>query len=160
MKKHMCNYEFEGIRLKKKQEKIVSLLSSCKEIRDTAYPLPNSNITELSIIDLHVLKQKDYVYLNGELLLEDGDNNEKRNFVAYLTEKNKEYHILLDITRCLDNKIKMIRTTDIIKEDESHVTSSTTYCSIDYLEEKVFSQEFPKDYLEHIPNTTEQLSAL
>ena len=37
------NYVFEGIRLKKKQQKIVTLLSSCKEIRDTAYPLNNSN---------------------------------------------------------------------------------------------------------------------
>ncbi len=160
MKKHMCNYEFEGIRLKKKQEKIVTLLCSCKEIRDTAYPLPNSLVTELSLVDLHVLKQKDYIYLTGELLLEDNGNSEKRNFVAYLTEKDKEYHILLDVTRCVDNKIKMIRTTDIIKEEENHIVSSTTYCSIDYLEEKVFCQEFPKGYLDGMHNVSEQLSAL
>ena len=160
MKSIECHYEFEGIRLKKKQEKILNLLRSCKEIRDTAYPLDNSNITELIVKELYVLKQKDYIYLSGELLLEDGDNNELRTFVAYLTERNNEYHILLDITRCVDTHPRMIRTTDIIKESDNHITTSTTYCSNDYLEERVFSTELPKDYLDHIPSKMEQLSAL
>lgn len=160
MKKQEKSFVFEGIRLKKKQEKIVNLLSSCKEIRDTAYPLTDSNVTELEITDLYVLKQKDYVYLSGELLLEDNGVSEKRTFVAYLTERNKEYHILLDVTRCLDNETKMIRTTDVIKEVDNHIESSTTYCSIDYFEEKVYFKEFPKDYLDTFTNKTEQLSAL
>jgi hypothetical protein len=160
MKSIECHYEFEGIRLKKKKEKILNLLRSCKEIRDTAYPLEDSNVTELNITDLYVLKQKDYIYLSGELLLQDGDRNEVRTFVAYLTERSQEYHILLDITRCSEEHPRMIRTTDVIKEDDNHVTTNTTYCSIDYLEEKVFSTELPKDYLDHIPSTMEQLSAL
>ena len=154
------NYVFEGIRLKKKQQKIVTLLSSCKEIRDTAYPLNNSNITELIITKLNASKQKGYTYLSGSLSLQDGAEQEERTFVAYLTEKNNEYHILLDITRNIDGEKKMIRTTDIISEEENNIVSHTSYCSIGFLQEKVFSEEFPKDYLDSTPVKTKQLSAL
>ncbi len=154
------NFVFEGIKQKKRQQKIVTLLSSCKEIRDTAYPLENSNITELIISELSASKQKGYTYLSGSLLLEDGEAKEKRSFVAYLTEKNNEYHILLDITRNIDTEYKMIRTTDIITEEENNIVSKTSYCSIGFLQEKVFSEEFPKDYLDSTPVKTEQLSAL
>lgn len=154
------NYVFDGIRLKKKQQKIVTLLSSCKEIRDTAYPLENSNVTELKITELYASKQKGYTYLSGSLCLEDGTEQENRSFVAYLTEKNNEYHILLDITRNIEGENKMIRTTDIISEEENTIISHTSYCSIGFLQEKVFSEEFPKDYLDNTPVKTEQLSAL
>ena len=154
------NFVFEGIRLKKKQQKIVTLLSSCKEIRDTAYPLDNSSVTELIITELYASKQKGYTFLSGSLILEDGTEKEKRSFVAYLTEKNNEYHILLDITRNIDGEIKMIRTTDIISEEENNIISHTSYCSIGFLQEKVFSEEFPKDYLDNTHVKTEQLSAL
>ncbi len=154
------NYVFEGIRLKKKQQKIVTLLSSCKEIRDTAYPLNNSSVTELIITKLNASKQKGYTYLSGSLSLQDGTEQEERTFVAYLTEKNNEYHILLDITRNIDGEKKMIRTTDIISEEENNIVSHTSYCSIGFLQEKVFSEEFPKDYLDSTPVKTKQLSAL
>ena len=154
------NYVFEGIRLKKKQQKIVTLLSSCKEVRDTAYPLENYNVTELSIAELYASKQKGYIYMSGVIRLEDGDLQEDRSFVAYLTEKNNEHHILLDITRIVDGEKRMIRTTDIISEEEYTIVSHTSYCSIGFLQEKVFSEEFPKDYLDNTPVQTEQLSAL
>ena len=154
------NFVFDGIRLKKRQQKIVTLLMSCKEIRDTAYPLENSNVTELTITELYASKQKGYTYISGSLSLEDGMAQEKRSFVAYLTEKNNEHHILLDITRNIDNENKMIRTTDIITEEKDNIVSQTSYCSIGFLQEKVFSEEFPKGYLDNTPVKTEQLSAL
>ncbi len=154
------NYVFVGIRLKKKQQQIVSLLKSCKEIRDTAYPLENSTVTELVITQLNASKQKDYIYITGTLLLEDGSMSEERTFVAYLTEKNKEFHILLDINRNIDAPKKMIRTTDIIKEEENNIVYHTTYCSFCYSEDKVFLQAFPKQYIEKQTVKTEQLSAL
>lgn len=154
------NFIFEGIKLKKRQQKIVTLLSSCKEVRDTAYPLDNSNVTELVIKELYASKQKGYTYLSGILQLEDGEKEESRNFVAYLTEKNNEYHILLDITRNINGENRMIRTTDIIQEEEENIISHTSYCSIGFLQEKVFSEEFPKGYLDSTPVKTEQLSAL
>ena len=154
------NFIFDGIKLKKRQQKLVTLLSSCKEIRDTSYPLHNSEVTELTISELYASKQKGYTYLSGLLSLEDGTEKEERSFVAYLTEKNSEYHILLDITRNIDGEEKMIRTTDIISEEENTVVSHTSYCSIGFLQEKVFSEEFPKDYLDNTPVKTEQLSAL
>ena len=160
MTKDKNNFVFDGIRIKKKQQKIVTLLMSCKEIRDTAYPLENSDVRELIITELYASKQKGYTYISGTLSLEDGLEQEKRSFVAYLTEKNNEYHILLDITRNIDGDNKMIRTTDIVSEDENNIISQTSYCSIGFLQEKVFSEEFPKDYLDNTPVKTEQLSAL
>ena len=132
------NFIFEGIKLKKRQQKIVTLLSSCKEVRDTAYPLDNSNVTELVIKELYASKQKGYTYLSGRLQLEDGEKEENRNFVAYLTEKNNEYHILLDITRNINGENRMIRTTDIIQEEEENIISHTSYCSIGFLQEKEY----------------------
>ena len=152
-------YVFDGIRLKKKQQKLVTLLSSCKEIRDTSYPLDNSTVRELTIESLHASKQKGYTYITGTLLLSDGEE-EYRNFVAYMTEKDNEYHILMDITRVNDKEPKMIRTTDIIVEEEDKIISHTSYCNIGLLEEKIFEEVFSKNYLEerYIRNA-EQLSA-
>ncbi len=153
------DYTFDGIRLKKKQQKIVDLLKSCKEIRDTSYPLIDSLVTELEIIELHASKQKDFIYTTGTLLLVDNELEEKRSFVAYITEKNNEYHILLDITRLNDEKPKMIRTTDVIIEEENNIISHTSYCSLGFLEEKIFEEAIPKTFFEHTPVNQEQLSA-
>ena len=88
---------FDGIKTKKAQKKIVNLLKCCKELRDTAYPLKNSLVTEVKLLDLHAQKQKDYIYVTGTLLLEDLPAMEKRTFEAYITNKDKEYHILLTV---------------------------------------------------------------
>lgn len=155
------NFIFDGIKTKKAKEKIIKLLNSCKEIRDTAYPLNNSNVTSLQIIDLKASKQKDYTYVTGTLLLTDGDINEKRTFEAYITSKEKEEHVLLDITRVeYQNSPNMIRTTDVITEDENNITSVTSYCGIGYLQEKVFSSELSKNILDEIDINNEQLSVL
>ena len=136
------NFIFEGIRSKKAQERIVKLLYCCKEIRDTAYPLDNSTITNLSIIDLKAQKQKDYIYITGTLLLKDKRKEEKRTFEAYITSKTKEEHVLLDITRIgLKETPNMIRTTDVIEENDKDITSTTTYCGIGYLQEKIYSEQ-------------------
>lgn len=136
------NFIFEGIRSKKAQERIVKLLKCCKEIRNTAYPLDNSNITNLSIVDLKAQKQKDYIYITGTLLLKDKRKEEKRTFEAYITSKTKEEHILLDITRIgLKQTPNMIRTTDIIIENDKDIISTTTYCGIGYLQEKIYSEK-------------------
>ena len=136
------NFIFEGIRSKKAQDRIVKLLKCCKEIRDTAYPLDNSNITNLSIIDLKAQKQKDYIYITGTLLLKDKRQEEKRTFEAYITSKTKEEHVLLDITRIgLKQTPNMIRTTDVIIENGTSITSTTTYCGIGYLQEKIYSEQ-------------------
>ncbi len=125
------NFIFEGIRSKKAQERIVKLLKCCKEIRDTAYPLDNSSITSLSIVDLKAQKQKDYIYITGTLLLKDKRKEEKRTFEAYITSKTKEEHVLLDITRIgLRETPNMIRTTDVIIENDKDITSTTTYFGI------------------------------
>ena len=136
------NFIFEGIRSKKAQERIVKLLNCCKEIRDTAYPLENSTITNLSIVDLKAQKQKDYIYITGTLLLKDKRKEEKRTFEAYITSKTKEEHVLLDITRIgLKETPNMIRTTDVIEENDKDITSTTTYCGIGYLQEKIYSEQ-------------------
>lgn len=153
---------FDGIKTKKAQKKIVNLLKCCKELRDTAYPLKNSLVTEVKLLDLHAQKQKDYTYVTGTLLLEDLPAMEKRTFEAYITNKDNEYHILLDITRVDAKDLpNMIRTTDIIREEKENIISVTSYCGIGYLREKVFSQEFTKEeYEANVDLALEQISAL
>ena len=147
---------FDGIKTKKAQKKIINLLKCCKELRDTAYPLKNSLVTEVKLLDLHAQKQKDYTYVTGSLLLEDLPALEKRTFEAYITNKGNEYHILLDISRVDAKDLpNMIRTTDIIKEEQDNIISVTSYCGIGYLHEKVFSQ-----YEANVDLALEQISAL
>lgn len=152
---------FDGIKTKKAQSRVLRLLKSCKEIRDTAYPLKNSKVTELTLIDLHARKQKDYIYVTGTLSLSDNGLQENRTFEAYITSKEGEDHVLLDITR-VDSKegTSMIRTTDIITEANNSIISVTSYCGIGYLQEKIFSSEFPKEEAETFEIQTQQLSVL
>lgn len=154
------NYIFDGIKSKKAQQELLAVLKSCKEIRDTAYPLDNSVVTELKILDLHAQKQKDYIYVTGTLKLEDNDEVEMRTFEAYITNKEKESHVLLDITRMNNKNIGMIRTTDIITEKNDNIISITSYCGNDFLENKVFSTELPKESFKEVEIKVEQLSVL
>ena len=66
-------YRFEKIP-KTKQQRIINLLGYCKEIRNTAYPLPNSDVTTLQIVEFVARKEKDIYYINGSLSLIDGTN--------------------------------------------------------------------------------------
>lgn len=157
-------YKFVGISSKKKQTRILNLLSYCKEIRDTAYPMKNSKVTELELVEFIARKEKDLIYINGSLNLNDVEN-EQRSFEAYIIEDKEEGHvrIYMDITRLyVNDEPKMIRTSEVIKENLDRVEVITTYASTDSIEEKVNSQEFLKnendDYI--ILKKFEQLSAL
>jgi len=139
-------YKFIGINGKKKQHHILNLLSYCKEIRDTAYPMKNSNVTELQIVEFTARKEKDLIYINGSLSLVDGERSENRCFESYIMEDKEEgsTRIYLDITRlCVDDEPKMIRTSDEILENDERIVTFTTYSSSEVSEEKVFSTEIP-----------------
>ncbi len=157
-------YKFIGIS-KKGQNKILNTLSYCKEIRDTAYPMKGSTVTELQIVEFTARKEKDLFYINGSLSLVDGEVSENRTFEAYIIEDKAEgkTRVYMDITRlCVEDEPKMIRTSEDLVEDEKNVMSVTMYASGDSSEEKIFSAEFPKNTPESnfYVEKAKQLSAL
>lgn len=140
-------YRFNGISSKKKQESIIKTLSYCKEIRDTAYPMQDSYVTELKIVEFTATKEKDLIYVNGSLSLTDGDRNENRCFEAYIMDGKDDgkTRVFLDITRlCVNDEPKMIRTSEEISEGPDNIVSVTAYASSDTSEEKFFTTEFRK----------------
>ena len=140
-------YRFNGISNKKKQEAIVKTLSYCKEIRDTAYPMQDSYVTELKIVEFTATKEKDLIYVNGSLSLTDGDRNENRCFEAYIMDGKDDgkTRVFMDITRlCVNDEPKMIRTSEEISEGTDNIISVTAYASSDFSEEKFFTTEFRK----------------
>lgn len=157
-------YSFIGIP-KKSQKKILNILSYCKEIRDTAYPMKDSLVTELKLEEFTARKEKDLIYINGSLSLEDCDKKEVRTFETYIIEDKEENktRVYMDITRIgVQDEPKMIRTTEDLIISDKKVTSVTVYASGESSEEKTFSQEFPKidlgDYL--LKEKITQLGAL
>jgi hypothetical protein len=140
-------YRFNGISSRKKQEAIVKTLSYCKEIRDTAYPMQDSYVTELKIVEFQATKEKDLIYVNGSLSLTDGDRNENRCFEAYIMDGKDDgkTRVFLDITRlCVNDEPKMIRTSEEISEGIDSVVSITAYSAGETGEEKLFTTEFRK----------------
>lgn len=159
------NYRYIGIANKKMQKRILNLLSYCKEIRDTAYPMKGSKVTELELVEFSAHKDKDFIYINGSLHLDDGIQSENRSFDAYIIEEKEEgkTRIYLDITRlCVEDEPKMIRTSDDIYEKENSIIDITSYTSTDATEEKVFTEEFPKQETEDyvFKKITRQISAI
>ena len=157
-------YKFIGI-TKKAQKKILNILSYCKEIRDTAYPMKDSLVTELQLVEFTARKEKDLYYINGSLSLVDGDRSEIRTFEAYIFEDKEEgkTRVYMDITRlCVEDEPKMIRTSEDIVETENSVLSVTMYASGDASEEKTFYSEFPKNTNDEnvLTEKSKQLSAL
>lgn len=158
----MC-YTFIGIASKKKRDLITSILSYCKEIRDTAYPMTDSNVTQCQIVEFTARKEKDMYSVNGTLVLVDGERKETRDFEAYIIENEAEIHVYMDIIRVNANdEPKMIRTSECFIEDNKNIISVTNYCSNDTLEQKNYSAEFPKNLEteECFSVRTKQLSAL
>lgn len=158
-------YRYIGIANKKTKKRILNLLSYCKEIRDTAYPMRGSQVTELELVEFSAHKDTDFIYINGSLHLTDGPQSENRTFDAYIIEEKEEgkTRIYLDITRlCVDDEPKMIRTSDDIYEKENSIVDVTSYTSTDATEEKVFTAEFPKEETEEyvIKKITRQISAI
>lgn len=140
-------YKFIGIP-KRMQNKILDILSYCKEIRDTAYPMKGSLVTEVQLVEFTARKEKDLIYVNGSLALQDGDRCEYRTFEAYIIEDKEEgkTRVYMDISRLgVSDEPKMIRTSEDLIEDERNVISVTMYASGESSEEKVFSSEFPKN---------------
>lgn len=121
------NYHFIGIN-GAKREKLVELLHCCKEIRDTNYPMNNSMITNLQIVEFTASKLSDVYTIDGILLLKDGDREEKRTFEANIIEDGaKEAHIYLDIERAGKKADKVIKTSESVKESDSMFTVYTKY---------------------------------
>lgn len=163
MKQMDKNYNYIGINSTKKQQEILNILSYIKEIRNTAYPLENSNITELKIDNFVARKEKDIILINGDLSLTDGDTFEKRTFEAYIMNiDTKEVRIYMDITReNVTNEPKMIRTTEEIIFGKE-ITVITKYNQMEGVEEKKFTSIIntnePDDFWQI--QATEQLSTL
>lgn len=140
-------YKFIGIP-KRMQNKILNTLSYCKEIRDTAYPMKDSLVTELELVEFTARKEKDLIYINGSLILEDGDRNEVRTFEAYIIEDKEEAktRVYMDISRLgAEDEPKMIRTSEDLIEKGKNIIAITMYASGESSEEKTFSSEFPKN---------------
>ena len=142
------NYHFVGISSKKRQKRILQILSYCKEIRDTAYPMKDSNVTELSLNEFVARKENDFVSVTGKISLKDYDKVENRCFEAYILEDKdtNEVRVYMDTTRiCVDDEPKLIRTTEKIIETDSKVSVITNYASSETSEEKTISTEFNQD---------------
>lgn len=159
-------YKFMGISNKKKKNKIFNILSYCKEIRDTAYPMKDSKVTELEIVEFTARKENDLIYINGSLSLVDGNERENRTFEAYIIEEKEEGNIrvYLDVTRlCVDDEPKMIRTSEAMVDAGDNILDVIVYATTDSVEEKTFTQEFPKreesDYY-YLRKKTHQISAM
>lgn len=144
-------FRFEGISSKKKQQRIFDILSYCKEIRNTAYPMANSNITELEVVEFAAHKEKDHIYINGSMSLVDGDRSENRWLTAYIFEYPDEdkSRVYMEIERlCVDDEPKLIRTTEEITEVDNTITTVTVYASGDASEQKNFVEVFEKNETE------------
>lgn len=136
-------FKFEGIP-KKKQPRIIELLGYCKELRNTEYPMNGSNVREVELVEFSAHKEKDIIFINGSLHLEDGDKSENRVFEAYILEDKDKTKIYLDVTRlCVEDEPKMIRTSETFVETNDTVLSVTKYAGCGLFEEKVFQEEFP-----------------
>ena len=90
------------------QNKILDTLSYCKEIRDTAYPMKDSLVTELNLVEFTARKEKDLIYINGSLMLEDGCRHEVRTFEAYIIEDKEIFNQIKNFFKTNDTEISVI----------------------------------------------------
>lgn len=153
------NYHFIGIN-GAKRERLIELLHCCKEIRDTSYPMNNSLVTNLHIVEFTASKLSDVYTIDGILLLKDGDREEKRTFEAnIIDEGNLEVQIYLDIERPSKKANKIIKTSESIKESDSMFTVYTKYSHLKEEDENYVANIFrEKEY--NIFNEEIQLSVL
>lgn len=155
-------YKFYGIP-KKNQKKIIEVLSSCKEIRNTEYPMKNSLVTELKILDFSAHKEKDVISVVGNLILRDGEKTEQRCFEAYIMELEEEIKVYLDVDRlCVQDEPKKIRTKETLTKISNIIKTKTIYNSSDFQEEKEFKDEFLDTTIgeESLDINNNQLSAI
>ena len=100
------------------------------------------------------------------MILDNKNNIEKLKKIDYKHYKKEvqieEFIEIIDFfkgSKVTEEKTNMIRTTDIIEEKENEYFSHTSYCNTGYLEERVFEEALPKNYLDTPHVTQEQLSA-
>lgn len=144
----------------RKRSRIIEILGYCKELRDTAYPLKNSTVTELKIIEFTANKDKDIYTINGTLQLKDGDLEETRSFEANIIESPGEVKVYLDITRlCKNEKPTLIRTSDSIFETNDSIITVTRYYNSNK-QEVIYTDELLKisNPLNNIALNEKQLS--
>ena len=143
-------FRFSGISNQKKREWLMNTLSYCKEIRDTLYPLDNSKVTELSIVEFTATKEKDIYIVNGSLALEDGSRFEGRSFSAYISGNEMETRVYLDIVREGSNNVvttsdskyqKTIVTNETFVDAGDKILSITSYSGS---KREIFNDEIPK----------------
>lgn len=156
-------YSYIGINTKKKQREILNLISYMKEVRDTAYPLKNSTVSELKVDSFVARKEKDIILVNGDLLLVDNELCERRTFEAYIMNiDSKVVRVYMDITReRVSDEPKMIRTMEEINLEDG-VTVVTKYNQMEGIEEKTFMAKIDHaDTLDfYSRQNVEQLSVL
>ena len=155
-------YNFFGIP-KKNQKRIIEILSSCKEIRNTEYPMKDSLVTELKIVDFSAHKEKDVISVVGSLVLRDGEREEPRCFEAYIMELDEEIKVYLDVDRiCAKDEPKKIRTKETLTKISNIIKTKTIYNSSDFQEEKEFKDEFLDTTIgdESLDINNNQLSAI
>ena len=143
-------YVFQGINSNQKKEWLITSLFNCKEVRDTLYPLDNSDVKQLFIVEFHARKEKDMYVVNGSLLLEDKDRYEGRTFNAYISSSKGETRVYLDIVReGTENKVvtmteeyqKTIVTNEKFVDAGDKILTVTSYSGIPGM---VFEDEIPK----------------
>lgn len=157
-------FRFMGFSSKRKKYEVFNILSYCKEIRNTAYPMKDSLVTELTLVEFAAHKQKDHIYINGSMSLVDGDRSENRWLDAYIFEDKSEgkIRVYMDIERhFVEDEPKLIRTSEVLIEDEKNVMSITVYAGGEISEQKEFVEEFPKNITEdeYYNRKSKQISA-
>lgn len=132
-------YRFVGIQ-KNRQEEIFNIISCCKEIRDTAYPIKDSFVTQLEIRQFVAVKEKDMISVSGDLMLVDSEVSEKRYFEAYIMDNGNEVRVYLDVTRFgTTDEPRVIRTSEVIKEKKNRIEVVTKYEHGDVMFEQNYS---------------------
>lgn len=136
-------YRFQGPFKRKDKENLFRILSCCREIRNTKYPIHNSKNTELKIVEFQAHKESSMIHVNGSLSLDNDDKTdcENRTFDAYIIkEKDASTKVYLDITRlCVPEEPKMIRTNEQLIPTENGYLDIGIYVSND----ETFEQEIP-----------------
>ena len=159
-KEENLNYIFKKIP-KKDRQKIFDILNSCKEIRNTSYPLKNSSESQAEIIEFTATKNDGIVRINGKIKLNSKEQSEERWIDASIINNLDEIRVFLDVTRVTEEP-KIIRTIETFNETKNKVKAIIKYNASDLYEEKIFEEEFEKNkknYLEEGKKSI-QLSAL
>lgn len=158
---------FKFVRIpKSKQNWLLHILEYCKEVRNTMFPLEDSEVTELSVVEFTAHKDKNIYVVNGSLALSDGGKFEGRSFSAYIDPISEgETRIYLDVTRegsenvvvtMFDKYQKKISTNETIIDIGDKMLVITSYNGMGM----TFQDEISKKYVDEVvDDKRKQLSA-